>query len=29
MALINHPNEFRQELQEDTVRDIVYTMKMQ
>ena len=34
MALINYPNEFRQELQEDTVlrysfRDIVYTMKMQ
>ena len=28
MALINHPNEFRQELQEDTIRYIVYTMKI-
>ena len=29
MALINHPNAFRQKLQEDRIRDIVYTMRIE
>ena len=29
MVLLNDPNELRQKLQKDIVRDIVYTIKIQ
>ena len=29
MTLINHHNAFREELQEDRIRDIVYTMRIE